>query len=126
MAAAHPSAEAVGTHEAASSVGSSSTDSVANFVNGDLQTISLVTRADTIQQEILDLAAIRNNLNQQKKQATKAFRNLDKTRKRLKKKSAALSTKDLVDVLALRVSNDKKKREEAARNLPPVAPVPEE
>ena len=95
MAAAPPSAEAVGTHEAASSVGSSSTDSALNFVSGELQTISLVTRADTIQQEILDLAAIRNDLNQQKKHATKAFRNLEKTRKRLKKKSAALSTKDL-------------------------------
>ncbi len=79
--------------------------------SGELGAVVLVDRALLIQQEIDELAAVRNDSNKQKKAATKAYRNLEKTRKRLKKKSSALSTKDLVDVLAIRVNNEKVKRE---------------
>ena len=79
-----------------------------------LAPLDLKNRAAEIAAEMAELQATRDDLSNQKKAATKAFRNLQKTTKRLKKKSSALSTKDLVDVLALRVAKEKQKQEQQA------------
>ncbi len=64
--------------------------------SGELGAVVLVDRALLIQQEIDELAAVRNDLNKQKNAATKAYRNLEKTRKRLKKKAQRFRRKTLL------------------------------
>lgn len=80
-----------------------------DVLEADSEILVTARREDRLKNRIIELRAMRKQLAYEKKTLSKEMRNAEKKRKRLKKRAAALSNNDILDILSIRREEKKQK-----------------